>query len=930
MKWRAFIPLFALLAISQLKAQISEGGLPPSFNYTTSLRSEIAAVDIPVTFNVEDLIQVDEWRVSAGSPLKVANILPVNLTMENSGQWSVLPSGERIWQLRVQAEGAIALMLYYKVFDIPLGGRLFIYNADKSQILGAYTKRTNPGKGRFATEFVAGDDVILEYVSSSSEELPRIEIEEIAYGYNHLTVTESVNFRSTSGSCMVNINCSEGAAWQKEKAGVCGTVQKIGDGSYICSGSLVNNTAEDFKPYVLMAYHCMESLGSRANITEISSPEDMKQWLFYFNYERQGCTTSLPAYSRTMTGCSKVVSTPINGGSDGLLVLLDQEIPEEYNVYYNGWDRRNIQPQSGVGIHHPGSDYKKISTYTSKPEHATWFGDDSSTGARSAHWDVVFDATENGHGVTEGGSSGSPLFNQDHLIVGTLTGGTSSCNYPQGGNLYGKLYYHWNKALSDTAHMGVWLDPLGKGVETLKGISRTAMKPGATDLQLTYNNKSVTLSWKTPVSSEKPSHYNIYRTNQLIGTSAGNSYTDDNVNIWGEVIYSVTAEYSTGDESLPLTGSIRIQEFKAPSNLNVEQGNSVVSLNWTAPLYEQTISWATGSPSFMLGMGPNSPIYFGHLWGVEDLEALNNNTIKAVEFYVDKDAVYSLLILQGEREYKQAVVSPENSSIQSVSLTTPFVINSSEELIIAIKAVTTKENVYPMACDPGPAVIGKGNLISEDGQEWFVLYDGVNGEEYDANFYLGTVVSSEKGTINKFGLRSSKSVNTAFSSPLQQSFLSTRSFRAANTESSDYQYPAAFPDVTGYNVYRGSTLLTPTPQKTLVYADRQPPSGNHVYGVTAVYSGEESEKLLSSGIPVSNEIISSDAVVLSPSIFTDYVRITNVDRVNRVDIYAITGVRVRRINAPESTIITSDLPTGVYIFRLYTDDGIKTYQTIKK
>lgn len=59
-------------SISSLLAQISEGGLPPSFQFAGSLRSEKLAEQVPVNFSVEDLKAVDAWRVSQGAPLRVA------------------------------------------------------------------------------------------------------------------------------------------------------------------------------------------------------------------------------------------------------------------------------------------------------------------------------------------------------------------------------------------------------------------------------------------------------------------------------------------------------------------------------------------------------------------------------------------------------------------------------------------------------------------------------------------------------------------------------------------------------------------------------------------------------------------------------------------------------------------------------------------
>ena len=54
-----------------------------------------------------------------------------------------------------------------------------------------------------------------------------------------------------------------------------------------------------------------------------------------------------------------------------------------------------------------------------------------------------WDATTNGHGVTEGGSSGSPIFNQNGRIVGQLSGGSSFGNNTSASDLYGKVFTNW-------------------------------------------------------------------------------------------------------------------------------------------------------------------------------------------------------------------------------------------------------------------------------------------------------------------------------------------------------------------------------------------------------------------------------------------------------------------------------------------------------
>ena len=111
------------LSTIHLNAQISEGGLPPSFNDRNTLKSALAPVEIPVDFSVEDLKSVDAWQVSQGAPLRVAKLIDTDLSIDKDGSWTTLTNNEKIWQLRIQAGGAIAIMLYYKDFYIPEGGK---------------------------------------------------------------------------------------------------------------------------------------------------------------------------------------------------------------------------------------------------------------------------------------------------------------------------------------------------------------------------------------------------------------------------------------------------------------------------------------------------------------------------------------------------------------------------------------------------------------------------------------------------------------------------------------------------------------------------------------------------------------------------------------------------------------------------------------
>jgi hypothetical protein len=111
---------------------------------------------------------------------------------------------------------------------------------------------------------------------------------------------------------------------------------------------------------------------------------------------------------------------------------LDADLPacENADIVFacvSGWDRTgsNVFGRVLVGIHHPNGDQKKISQTTSATSAATYV-DSPSWASFNTHIKVVW-----AQGVTEGGSSGSALFNPDGRIVGQLHGGLSFCSSPR-------------------------------------------------------------------------------------------------------------------------------------------------------------------------------------------------------------------------------------------------------------------------------------------------------------------------------------------------------------------------------------------------------------------------------------------------------------------------------------------------------------------
>lgn len=441
------------------------------YNYNTPYThvSKLSLSDIDhiiVTPPSIELIEFeDKQSEKDGTMYKIGRLLPINYTTENSGTWLDLEDGTILWRLRLSSEGAKASAIHFDYFNLRPDSRLFIYDIDYKTILGPFTYEDNPNRLEYSIGVLKGNDIIIEYILPK-QDFPQKDIYSLNENFSDFKISaysyiyrgeylffddDKATGYGASEYCQVNINCLEGNNWRTQQKGIARIYAVEGWTIGYCTGSLINNTSNDQKPYILTANHCGAT----------STTSNFNQWRFDFNYESPGCISTSEPNAKSFTGCSKKASGALNGGSDFLLVEL-YATPTQLknaNVVYNGWRNNNIGSPSGISIHHPSGDIKKISTYTNSLTSTTYYGDNE-TGAPNAHWRTVWSRTTNGHGVTEGGSSGSPIFDNNGYIIGTLSGGSSYCNYTSGSDLYGKMSYHWiSNGSSTSSQLKPWLDP---------------------------------------------------------------------------------------------------------------------------------------------------------------------------------------------------------------------------------------------------------------------------------------------------------------------------------------------------------------------------------------------------------------------------------------------------------------------------------------
>ncbi len=418
-----------LIIINLLFSQISIESTPKSF--LSNRIFDIPEIILP-SINIEQIIEQEriEQQSNQTKPYKFAETINVDLNMNNDGGWTTLEDGSSIWQLKITSYDAYSLNLIYDIFHIPSGAEFFLYSEDRTMVIGAFTNSNHKPHGGFSTAPVQGETVILEYNQPANPDFNgEISISSIAHDYTDIFSKNSSRGYGDSGSCNNNANCPEGDNWQDQISSV--AMITTAGGSRLCTGSLINNTEQDLTPYFLTADHCLGGQNS---------------WVFIFNYESPGCTNQDGPLSYSVSGSTLLANS---SGSDFALLELSQSIPEDYNVYYSGWDVTGNTPDTPVCIHHPSGDIKKIT-----------FDYDNAVSAGN-YWDI----NQWEDGTTEPGSSGSPLFDgNSKRIVGQLYGGTASCTSITY-DTYGKTSVSWNNGLS------TYLDPNNSGLQILDGTS---------------------------------------------------------------------------------------------------------------------------------------------------------------------------------------------------------------------------------------------------------------------------------------------------------------------------------------------------------------------------------------------------------------------------------------------------------------------------
>lgn len=372
--------------------------------------------------------------------LRFAHPFLVEYSTENSGVWIDNNDGTRSWHVAITSLDAYSLNLIFDRFYLCKGANLFIFNSDKSAVLGAYSDADNMKNSAFATSPLSGETVIIELNEPNGDKTSDILLAAVNHDYLNINkiLKQGDNQFKYSDSCHQDVSCDSDSIISLIEKSVC---RLIIDGTTLCSGTLINNSLNNGKPYVLTAAHCFDGAA------------DNPATHFTFNYQVPKCEKSIEGnFKQALSGS---ITRSFIYDFDIALLELDDIPPNVFMPIWAGWDKSEVIDEAVYSIHHPEGDVKKIAKSITAPTNTTFM---ASRFEEDAHWNIAHWSS----GYTEGGSSGAGLFTEDGRLIGVLSGGNStSCDNAYNDN-YARINKAWSFYSEPSKQLAYWLDPNGK------------------------------------------------------------------------------------------------------------------------------------------------------------------------------------------------------------------------------------------------------------------------------------------------------------------------------------------------------------------------------------------------------------------------------------------------------------------------------------
>jgi len=426
---------------------------------TDNAKLQLPDLDKNQLSNPAKIINSKKPKQNSIRPLQISQANLINKSIKQLGQWQHI-NEQSIWRLQISAKDALHLNLGFKQVHLPDSATLFITDANSDEVIKRYSSSNNKPHGELWTPLLNSKSLLLE-INLKTADMDELKLTLVQVGQGIKAINPREYTTKASGSCNIDVACPQGDNWRNEIRAVAKYTITTEAGTFLCTGTLINNSRVDLAPFFLTAAHCLVSDTTAASM------------VFYWNYETSVCdATANGPLDQNQTGATLVSrwegldssdQSAVIGSSDFALVKLDTVPDAGFHVYYSGWDNSAQSHTGATVIHHPQGEEKRISTDLD-PLTITLMGE-----AMEDPIGRFFKVEDWDEGTTEGGSSGAGLWNINHQLIGTLSGGDAACAAPAGSDWFGRLTSHWTGNGFASNQLAIHLSPADNTLTNLNG-----------------------------------------------------------------------------------------------------------------------------------------------------------------------------------------------------------------------------------------------------------------------------------------------------------------------------------------------------------------------------------------------------------------------------------------------------------------------------
>ncbi|MEO7241649.1 MAG: serine protease [Variovorax sp.] len=369
--------------------------------------------------------------------------------------WQPSAAGGRIATIRFQSSKARGVRLALRVERLPLGG-VIRFRADGSaqsfelsarEALALIERNLGAGAAGEAAHTLWSPNLHGDAITMDLELPPgadpaafRLSVPRLSHVYDDPREAPSVAGEDRVGTnktsaCSLDVSCQPEYDEESRAVALMEFVKDDGN-TYLCTGTLLNDSASSGTPYFLGANHCISAQTEASSLTT------------YWFYRSASCD-------------SKVIGSGIRSVTSGAVLLYASASTDTSFMRLNGtppvgavYAGSRIDTVSigadVLGLHHPEGGPQKYSIGAAT-DFAVCQGGSSFSCQRSDSADGNYLVVIWRAGVTGAGSSGSGLFMTEagkRYLVGQLRGGSSSCDATSGADVYGRFDVAYNAALA--------------------------------------------------------------------------------------------------------------------------------------------------------------------------------------------------------------------------------------------------------------------------------------------------------------------------------------------------------------------------------------------------------------------------------------------------------------------------------------------------